>query len=92
MGATSSITQSGLKESSRGRVGPGVYFATIPTAREIGKYRNDGGATVVFHCEVNLGMSSCSFRSFLASAEKSECYIRTFHPVGSPTAFSKLVS
>ncbi|GAV01287.1 hypothetical protein RvY_12024 [Ramazzottius varieornatus] len=54
-GATSSITQSGLRVSSEGRLGPGIYFATIPTARVIGKWRNEGEATVLYHCEVNLG-------------------------------------
>ncbi|GAV01285.1 hypothetical protein RvY_12022 [Ramazzottius varieornatus] len=55
VGAASPITRSGLLMSTEGRLGPGIYFAAIPTARVIGKWRNEGEATVVYHCEVDLG-------------------------------------
>jgi hypothetical protein len=54
--ATSNITLQGLQPSTSGRLGSGIYFATLDTAKRIGQFRNNGTAVVVFHCKVNLGI------------------------------------
>jgi hypothetical protein len=53
--AASSISLNGLQPSTIGRLGPGIYFGTIETARMVASHRNNGTAVVVFHCQVDLG-------------------------------------
>ena len=48
------IEKEGLKPSTSGRLGPGIYFATRDIAWKIAKYRDKGKMGAVIKCRVNL--------------------------------------
>ena len=50
------ISSEGLQPSTKGRLGPGIYFAeSFNDAKEISLHRGAGEGGAVFECNVNLG-------------------------------------
>ncbi|CDW87186.1 interferon-inducible protein gig2 [Stylonychia lemnae] len=49
----SSIIDNGLRPSTHGRIGSGIYFAGGDVVLDITKHRGDGNGLVVFKCRVN---------------------------------------
>jgi len=51
----SGICREGLKASTGGRLGPGVYLTTLNEAQKIAAHRGQGTGTAIFKVHVNLG-------------------------------------